>query len=448
MKRFSSILTVTVLFVILITSNVFSQETPDELCARLKALRKEQGKPEEAAQQALAFLQTHAEKDIARQKIYYEYCAALFQQQKFDDAKAAFIGLVNEYAETTLDKTSADFMVDDAQYFCAMIEQTQGEKDLDKAIAAYEIVVEKFPKSNWRPNALITIGDIYREKKQYKESIDHYYKVIEEHPNSDLASNAFFYANRALIHSDKEADDQKTEIVEDNSNEIQQNIARMLKDYSEKDITAEAVFDLINYYNTKTDFSKAEEFCKTMFQYYPANKKTARAILEWADLVTRVEGEKHFDEVVGHIDLVKDEAIKRQDSELYENALFYKGLALMRKKDLDSAIAHFESILKDYSETTLKYEIKFLIGSCYIEKKEYDIAIEKLEKMLEEKPGGDWQAAITRTIGTCYHWKHDFEKAKEYYGIVLEKYSGSSWASGLQDEIKSIEEAEQKNNKQ
>ena len=69
------------------TSLSVHAETQEEFYARIHSLRKVDGEYEQAAQEALAFLEMYPEKDMFRQKIYYEYAAALFQQEKFDDIR-------------------------------------------------------------------------------------------------------------------------------------------------------------------------------------------------------------------------------------------------------------------------------------------------------------------------------------------------------------------------
>lgn len=369
MKTIGSTLILTTLLFIFITSNAFSQqETPDELCARLKALRKEQNKPEEAAQQALIYLQTYPEKNMARQKIHYEYCAALFQQKKFDDAKTAFATLVNDYADTTLDKDSADFMVDDAQYFYAMIEQTQGEKDLDKAIAAYKVVVEKFPKSNWRPNSIVTLGDLYREKGKWDDSLNYYYQIVADYPKSDLAPNALFWANRVLIdnvdNAVKRAIDPEQRFAErvDKQKEIKINITTVMHDYAGCQKIPDMLQDYIVFLVWRKSKENVEEMrgiCNYIIDNYPGTPHAEYAREELADNLRM--GDATDQTIAGEIidDGIKN-CLGKGDTDKATNWMYYKAKLLMRQQKYEEVRQVVAQSLEDFPETPIKFEFKRL----------------------------------------------------------------------------------------
>ena len=448
MNRLWVIFTATgVLIALAVTLTLRSQSAEDEeswtledYYTRINTLRKVDGNYEQAAQEALAFLQVYQEKDMLRQKIYYEYAAALFQQENFDDAKIVFNGLVDEYAGTALDKSAEDFFVDDAQFFAAMLEQTQGDKD--NAIAGYKYLVENFPESNRRADVLITLGDINRENKKWQKSLDYYYRVVEEYPQTNSAANALRCANKVLIETDKDAYNPDIEGARDNSKEVERNIENLLKNYPDNERTAEAVFNVMNYFHMRGDIDKAISYCEVMFDRYPAYEKTRRAILDWVDLITLREGEERYDEAIEWIELIRNEAIQSEDAELYENALFFKGLALKRKRDPDGAINHFQWMIDTYSGMTTELEVRlrFFMASCYMEKEEYENAIEELEKAPSEDAPCDWPVVITYTIGCCYQALHDVEKTKEYYDRVIAEYPDTSWAKSIEKDRADVEE--------
>ena len=417
---------------IFITSNVCSQETPDELYSRLKALRKEQNKPEEAAQQALIYLQTYPEKNMARQKIHYEYSAALFQQKKFDDAKTAFSTLVNDYAGTSLDKDSADFMVDDAQYFYAMIVQTQGEKDLDKAIEAYKIVVEKFPKSNWRPNAIVTIGDLCREKGKRDDSLNYYYQVVADYPKSELAPNALFWANRVLIdnvdNALKKAFDPSQKDIDrvNKQKDIKFNIMTVMHDYAGSQKIPDMLQDYIVFLvwrQTKENLDEMRTICDYLIENYPGTPYAEYAKEELADQLRK--GDNVDQTIAGEIidDGIKN-CLGKGDMDKATNWIYYKSKLLMAQGKYREARQVLSESLEDMPDTPIKYEIKRKIASSYRAEKKYAEARQVLTDLIEEFGDNRMsKGSCIFEIAMTYIDEQKFEKAIEQLKVLSEDYS-------------------------
>ena len=440
----NSILAVTTLFIILITSNVFSQETPEEAYKRIRALRKEQGKPEEAVQQALIYLQTYMEKNMVRQKIHYEYAAALFQQKKFDDAKTAFATLINDYAETTLDKDSADFMVDDAQYFAAMIEQTQGEKDLDKAIAAYKVVVEKFPKSNWRPNAMITIGNISKEKEKWEDAIAYYNLLVKEYPNSSLAADSLFWTNRILIDHidnakrkfvDERVDDEEMVIKQD---QIKANIDIVLKKYPTSDKVPEMMKDYIVYLVWRAVPENRDELletCSYLMEKYPNTSYADYAKEEFID-ASMLWGKNEDLKILSNLlDESISDCLDKQNPEKTTSWMLLKGKLLVKEKKYGEARDLMKEALEIMPNTPIKFEIQLTSAMTFVYERKYPESREVFKQILEEFSDDKQKCAVIEFHNAMtYSNEKDYTQALNCFYKILADYPDSTVSKAAEEQ--------------
>ena len=397
-------------------------ETPDEIYHRIHTLRKVAGEYQQAADEAFAFLQGHQLKDIGRQKIYYEYGAALFQQKRFNESKAAFLALTAEYQNTTIDKASEDFLVDDAQFFAAMIEQNHGDKQ--KAFEGYKSVVVNFPKSNWRPNAIMTLGDLAREKEKWDESLSWYNFLVKEYPNSPLAAKSLFWANRTYIHTDTKGD---------NSEKIQLNINHLVRYFPNEQVTVATLFDQLNYYLNRYSYKEAEAVARYIIVWFPDSREANRAQVEFAEL--RVENHKDFDTALSWIEATIQRSLLENDYETYETSVISKAKILIQKGQYDGARKVVSDFLNTEKEdTTLLMEAESLVAYSYYREERYEHACKEFQRILKDYPRAEsWAPFLKYYVALCFYECGDLDNAKKMFRKVVDDHPKDGWAKASSD---------------
>ena len=397
-------------------------------------MRKTEGKPAEAEQTALAFLQENSEKSIIHQKIMYEYAASLFQQKKLDNAKVAFNNVATAYADSMIDKNSEDFLVDDAQYFAAMIEQNNGDKDL--AFSGYKAVVENYPKSNWRPNALITLGDLSREKEKWEDSVKYYYTVANEYPeNKDQASSALFQANRVLIDKidnghDKYLNPQLDSVARiDKQTDIKRNIDTILGKYPESKMIQGMLHDYVNYlvWRITPENNNKEEFIKTcekILNDYPDSSEAYYARRELID--AKFLWAKSDEEIEDAIKMLNEDIQKAMialDFTMVTDKLFTMARVAMKKEEYEKVREAYDDALAFTPDTPIKPEMEFEEGMTYYMEGKYEKAIDLFTKVMQDSSERrDIVSVCEFHIAACYEKKGLLQEAMEMLNEIASKY--------------------------
>jgi len=67
-------------------------------------------------------------------------------------------------------------------------------QDYDRAKTAFEDIIAKFPASNLADDCLYWIAEIQYVKKQYKEAVLVYKRIVKEYPSADVIPAAIFKA--------------------------------------------------------------------------------------------------------------------------------------------------------------------------------------------------------------------------------------------------------------
>ncbi|HOK40012.1 MAG TPA: tetratricopeptide repeat protein [bacterium] len=69
-------------------------------------------------------------------------------------------------------------------------EDYNNNKDFNKAIKLYELLIAKYPNSGYEDFAQYRIGDCYRYLKNYEKAIEEYQKVLDKYPDSQYILEA------------------------------------------------------------------------------------------------------------------------------------------------------------------------------------------------------------------------------------------------------------------
>ncbi|MBL8026309.1 MAG: tetratricopeptide repeat protein [Fibrobacteres bacterium] len=96
------------------------------------------------------------------------------------------------------DTTAADSVIVEDQINVQKLFQVArkdfSSQDYDRAKTAFEDIIAKFPASNLADDCLYWIAEIQYVKKQYKEAVLIYKRIVKEYPSADIVPAAIFKA--------------------------------------------------------------------------------------------------------------------------------------------------------------------------------------------------------------------------------------------------------------
>lgn len=107
----------------------------------------------------------------------YTSAFALLKERKYDEAKAAFSGLLQSYPQGEY--------ADSARYWLA--ETCYVQRDYSTALTEFGQLVQLHPRSPKVPGALLKIGYIQFDQKAYDQARETLSRVISSYPNSTEA---------------------------------------------------------------------------------------------------------------------------------------------------------------------------------------------------------------------------------------------------------------------
>jgi TolA-binding protein len=400
---------------------------------------------------ALEFLNDHPEPDLGRQMVYFEYGLTLFDAQNWPAASPAFQALVAEYADTALDRTSPDFVVDDAAYYGAVTQHYHGDKA--RGIALYEAFLQDFPESNRRPKALlmlagaheqtgdlpaalpvfeqlarehpeseyapesqIHVGHIRLGRKEYAAAAAAFEAIAERWPQSKHVPTALQFANRARIHEELDDWEPKDgEVVPgtvDHCAAIEANAAAFVRAYADRPECPAVLLDLINYYTRRCWWNQAVRddaqekivaTARTMQRIAPDDRATLRATL---DLAANIY-EEDLDGARALIQSVTQAAQQREDESLYIDARFTDAVILVNTGNARAGAAIWQELLARGVSPILEGELKLLIGCRHEELGEYDAARALFEEIgADERYDENLRAAAWASVSRAYDRAH------------------------------------------
>lgn len=163
----------------------------------------------------------------------------------------------------------------------AMMEMGKCQKEMleksrllmvDSIVKSYEDMVNRFPQSDYAPQALYQIGLLYeKEMKEYREAIKYFEKCAIDYPTTSYAASSYYRIGQ---------------IYENNLNDFDgalMTYQRITKDFFKFQIAVDARLRIQQIYETKTkEPHKALEAYAELINNYPENKKMPEILMNLA----------------------------------------------------------------------------------------------------------------------------------------------------------------------
>jgi soluble lytic murein transglycosylase len=306
---------------------------------------------------------------------------ALIQLDRASEADAAMLRTGEEYPEL------ADYAVS----LLADYHYSKGR--FSRAIALYQDVMERYPKSSLVVRAMYRRGLALLASSSYLPAIEAFEKFLQDYPRSDLAPNADIGLAQALT-AEKQMDravlayrDVWTRYAgTDAEQEVEQALRKMkTSGVSVTDFTADELYERGN------NLFRLNQYDKTV--------DTFRKLLD---------REPSF---AGRADV-----------------LFRTGLSLFYLGKRGDAAGILEKMVREFPSDPRMPDALYWLGKSYSKLGDWENGAKTFRKLLDRFPGSNWADDALFLIGNIYREAGDINKSLHYYARLVEEYPDSSFA--------------------
>ena len=370
-------------------------EDPEEVYAEITALM-DQGRYQEAADLAEAFLAGYSARDMARQKIHHQYGLALLRLREYADSRTEFARLLADYPDADLNNAAPDFFVDDAKYRLGWLELHAGDP---------------------------------------QTAHDDLMKFAGDYGESDRAIDALFLANRALIdHIDngvkRRVDPALYDApVVDKRQEILANLDRVLSQYPADPLAPQMLADYLIYLvkrprrETETELVATAERILTEYPDSPSAKPAIEELTDyrilWGD-----EGDRQL--AAATLDGLISEAEERGNVADVLHWSYYRAKLFRRERAFVEAETLIESCL-ERDPGFLPYEFRLQLAFVYHQQGRDAEAVALLERMRTLHSSSADNESLARYLAALYSVDLGrIEEAAAKMDAIATEYAGTS----------------------
>jgi TolA-binding protein len=313
-----------------------------------------------------------------------------FKQQRYQSAANTFQRFLQQYAsedEAVPYRTDALLRLGDSYYatkqYSAAIRtyrRAEGESQgyalyqtgqalnlagrPEEAVRTLQRLVENFPQSRWREEALYRIGYINLQNQNYEASIAAYRTLIDEYPDVPLAAEAQYGIGEAHYNAG-------------NLSQAVDAYRRVLNQYPDSDFTADAA-----------------------------------SSMQYALIAQGAE-----DRATAIIDSF---ATANPNSSLVAELRFRQAEATYRSGNTENALQMFRRFVRNSSNETLLPRAYYYLGVINAERDQQTEAINYLRQVVEGYPSSDRRPEAALRLGDLYLEQEQYERALSTYRLVAE----------------------------
>jgi len=303
----------------------------------------------------------------------------------------------------------------------------------DKAIATLNHLMDSFKESPLSPKAGLQIALLYDGQGENENAIATYKKVLENYPETQEAHEASIALNGQISYEKKDAsetDDTKTNDVETNvvdaietDTEKQDSASSNTSDYftlevnNKKDSNTDPMLLLAETAYTDKDYSKALTNYKKLETLSTDNSTRIKAETGKMRCLYYL---KKYKEAIATADLLISDSDLSKD--LLRESMYYRAMALLSTGQKDKAKADFESLSAE-GQTAYGAEARYRLADYYFNQanlKESEKAIQDL--INEGTPQSYWLARCYILLADIKIQQKKDLQAKQYLLSLKENY--------------------------
>ncbi|MGC8976920.1 MAG: tetratricopeptide repeat protein [Candidatus Ratteibacteria bacterium] len=238
---------------------------------------------------------------------------------------------------------------------------------IDIAIREHKKLLKHYSKSEYAPKSCFILGEIYREKGDYKKAFDYFQKIIDEYPSSQLVFSAIKIQSEIaeetlktkernllkFLTKKEEKGDLMNKVIENNPYALE-SIDRMFKladfyyDIKEYEKGIEVLNKIIKNFPEKDEICEKAKFLriKYLLTLIPDKNYDMDMIDEIKDRIFEFLSEYPESKFKDEIERIRKILDERGAKNYYEIARYYERAG--KKK---AAIYYYKKIMNEFSET-------------------------------------------------------------------------------------------------
>jgi TolA-binding protein len=309
-------------------------------------------------------------------EVKYLLGKALYEQQKFTEAKEVFVALLTP---------SAVFQAKDAAYFW-LGRSCEQLADLSSAHTSFLTVVKKYPHSLWYQSSLYLLGKISFQEGRHKRAEMYFRKVLQVRRISlSLSYNAKFWLGLSLYEQRryKEAENFLQEVVESKSN---------------KGLLEEALYWLGEMHIKLEKYKKGAAVFRSLLDQFPQSSYTAHAL--YGESLCLYMCERQEEALKGLLILKKDFL----HTSLLPHILSLTGEIYIDLNRHQEAIEIFKEFLSRFPQDPMRTKTLLNLAWCYLKRGDLARVKEVTYEIVEASQGGREKALaqyIMAELNTC-----------------------------------------------
>ena len=299
---------------------------------------------------------------------YNRIADCYFYQREFDNAEEFYVKAANTYNK------NADYSL----YRFAQIQSLKNYQD--GSLSTLQVLVNKFPDSQYTEQALYEMGRNYIKQENYSEAIKAYDKLIANFPNSATSRRAL--AERAMIYNS----------MGDRENAIAA-YKEVISKYPQSEEAQVAMQDLKSIY---VDMGKVDQYAE-----YASNTQGIQPVeSNEIDTLTYIAAEKAYGR--GELDEAKkafeEYLVKFPAGAFRQNSHYYTGVIFYNQGEKEKAVENFTKVL-EYPNSQYREEAMVVASDIYYENKEYEKASSLYKEIAAQSNNEERRkTALTRVL--------------------------------------------------
>ncbi|WP_169577931.1 tetratricopeptide repeat protein [Salisaeta longa] len=241
----------------------------------------------------------------------------------------------------------AQYQIGQAHYFA---DQPQ------EAIAAFRTLVQQYPQSPWRPEALYRIGQIQFEQSSYQEAIAVYRRLIEAYPQSQRAALAQYGIGDAHFNAGR-------------MQQAVQAYRAVLNRYPQSDVVVDAASSMQYAYIATNQENQMQTVIDSFATANPQSDLVAR--LRFQQAVATYQSGNTQEALREFQQFVRTSSNER----LVPAAYYYLGIINADRGAEDVAINYLNQLITSYPESDRRTEAGLRLGDIYLANAQYEEAM-------------------------------------------------------------------------
>lgn len=288
-------------------------------------------------------------------------------------------------------------IISSAEYHIA--KSLENLNNIDGSVNKYEIFLQKYLHSEFRPFVLYTLGTIYGEKNLYEKSREKLFELISNYPDNENVGSSLFWIGKSYLAEGTitEAEQFLNESLESKNNKF--------KDHT--------LYSLGNLKENLNEFKEAVKFYDELLSYYRDSKLAPASQMRIGICYFKL-GE--YDNVVLEL---SDPLINELPQKLRIEAKTILGNSFYKLREYDNAEGTYEDILKYYPEKISEEKVKYGLGWVNFKMNDYSAAFSYFEELAKSENDTIAQNSLYLS-GECKRNLDQFDDALEIFKEVLE----------------------------